>query len=117
MRGPNELRRSEAGDVCEPDASLEAEETERLCGVGADVVAVVGLGVAVDDVSFDAVVVVIDGLLDPFMDVPVFDVESTFLRLRREDCSFSALSITTLEIRTNSEHMPSMRCTPPCSAS
>lgn len=115
MRGPNELRLSEAGDVCEADISLEAEETVRFCGVGADVVAVVGLGVGVEDVSFDTVVV--DGLLDPFMDVLVFDAESTFLRLRREDCSFSALSITTLEIRTNSEHIPSIRCTPPCSAS
>lgn len=52
-------------------------------------------------------------ILDEF----VFAAESAFFRLRREDCSFSALSITTFAMRPNSEQMPSIRCTPPCSAS
>lgn len=53
------------------------------------------------------------GLVDKLL----FEAESTFFRFRREDCSFSARSITSLAMRQNSAQIPSIRCTPPCSAS
>jgi hypothetical protein len=43
--------------------------------------------------------------------------DSWLLRFRRDEFSFSAFSITTLAILSNSEQTPSMRCTPPVSAS
>lgn len=42
---------------------------------------------------------------------------SAFLRFLRPALSFSAFSIMTLEMRSNSEQMPSIRCTPPVSTS
>jgi hypothetical protein len=104
------------GDVVVAIASPGVEKTERLRGVGASVVKVVGLGVSEEEVSLNSWFVA-ETLPEELVGVLVFDPPSAVLRFRRDDCSLSALSITTLDIRTNSEQMPSMRCTPPCSAS
>lgn len=41
--------------------------------------------------------------------VGLLGVESWFFRFRRDACSFSAFSMTTLAIRSNSEQTPSIR--------
>lgn len=48
--------------------------------------------------------------------VEVSSVESLFLRFLRECDSLSPLSKTTLAMRSNSEQIPSIRLTPPCSS-
>lgn len=91
------------GDACDP--SCVGTDTEGLRGVCAeDVVAVVGRGVSKAESVDEAVP---DSL---FVAVALgFALLSAGFRLRRDDCSFSALSMTTFAILTNSEQIPSMR--------
>lgn len=89
-------------------------------GVGVFALAVGGLGVCAEEedpwfevdarrIGFEVVFVLEAGLLAC--------EDSAFLRFLRPAFSFSAFSIMTLLMRSNSEQIPMVRCTPPVSIS
>lgn len=105
-----------------PSPREGGDKSSLVCrGVGVFALAVCGRGVCADeeppwvDIEACGFPPALALVLEPLGLLACDD--SAFFRFRRPAFSFSALSIITLLMRSNSEQIPSIRCTPPVSTS